>query len=246
MYKEDPSCFPPEQSLPLWRYLTFDKFLHLLTKESLYFRRADQFSDLWEGAYPECCVSRWKEELRDNKVPKLYLDALKWFPRSLFVSSWHQNLYESDSTWERYASEGTMGVAIKTNFFKLKDSYHNTNDDVYIGKMNYIDYNSCSCMRGIGPFSIILHKRKNYEEDKEVRCFIFKPMLYLNGKSIDINRKDIPKGINIPIDLNFLIEAIYIHPKAESWHIEIIKDIVKKYGYKFEVYESELSKAPAF
>lgn len=246
MYKEDSSYVLSKENIPLWRYMPFDKFLHLLTKESLYLCRADQFLDLWEGAYPICCVDRWKQELRDNKAPEIFLDALKWMPKTFFVSSWNQNLYESELMWERYASESTIGIAIKTNFSKLKDSFHKTTDDVYIGEVNYIDYSSCSCYKNGGPGSIILHKRKNYEEDKEVRCFIWKPMLYFNGESIDINRRDISKGINVPIDVNCLIEAIYIHPKVAEWQIEIVRNIVKKYGYQFQIYESELSKAPTF
>ena len=49
MYKENYSFQKPENSLTIWRYIDFTKFMDLLTNSKLYFTRSDNFEDPFEG-----------------------------------------------------------------------------------------------------------------------------------------------------------------------------------------------------
>ena len=54
-------------------------------------------------------------------------------------------------------------------------------------------------------------------------------------------RKD---GMEIKIDLNELICAVYISPYSPSWFCELVQDIIKKYEYDFDVKYSSLNEMP--
>ena len=48
-------------------------------------------------------------------------------------------------------------------------------------------------------------------------------------------------GINIKIDLSLLIEKIYVYPNVPTWFYELIKSIMKRYGYSsIEVMKSDI------
>jgi hypothetical protein len=49
-YWQPPICETPEGEAVLWRYMDFAKFLALIKDSSIYFARADQLGDPWEGA----------------------------------------------------------------------------------------------------------------------------------------------------------------------------------------------------
>ena len=50
----------------------------------------------------------------------------------------------------------------------------------------------------------------------------------------------IDKGLKIEIDLNQLIEKIYIHPKSENWYKNLVIELVKRLDFDFEIEKSDL------
>lgn len=51
MYKEHPIFIPPvNPDIKLWRYIDFTKLVSLLSREQLFFSRADKFADPFEGS----------------------------------------------------------------------------------------------------------------------------------------------------------------------------------------------------
>jgi len=51
-------------------------------------------------------------------------------------------------------------------------------------------------------------------------------------------------GVEIEVDLRKLIEKIYIAPSAPNWLADLVRAVVKKYGFEFEVEHSRLSEKP--
>jgi len=49
--KEIPSTieYPENKNIPIWRYLSFSKFMDLISTNSIFFSRADKFEDNFEG-----------------------------------------------------------------------------------------------------------------------------------------------------------------------------------------------------
>jgi hypothetical protein len=50
----------------------------------------------------------------------------------------------------------------------------------------------------------------------------------------------IDNGLKIEIDLNQLIEKIYIHPKSENWYKNLVIELVKRLEFDFEIEKSDL------
>ena len=52
MYKEHQDLTPPSPDATLWRYMDFTKFASVLEKQSLFFARANELEDPFEGYLP--------------------------------------------------------------------------------------------------------------------------------------------------------------------------------------------------
>jgi hypothetical protein len=48
------------------------------------------------------------------------------------------------------------------------------------------------------------------------------------------------EGIKINVDLNQLIEKIYIHPKSENWYKKLVIELVSKLNFDIEIEKSDL------
>jgi 3-isopropylmalate dehydratase small subunit len=47
-------------------------------------------------------------------------------------------------------------------------------------------------------------------------------------------------GLKINVDIDQLIEKIYIHPKSENWYKNLVIDLVKQLGFDFAIEKSDL------
>ena len=142
---------PERRDIPLWKYLDFTKFVSLLNSASLYFARADQLLDPYEGSYP----------LTDHEQVR----------KQAFLNCWHQSEYESAAMWELYAQKNE-GLAIVSTFDKLAESFAKDNGhDIFFGQINYIDY-SLIKKPSSDPIKPFAYKRKSFEHEKEVRAII--------------------------------------------------------------------------
>lgn len=93
----------------------------------------------------------------------------------------------------------------------------------------------------------LFYKRKSFSYEQEIRALV----QTLDDVPIEKREKDYPNGIypygiGIKIDINLLIENIYISPYAPSWFYDLIKSITLKYGYNFNIKKSMLSAKPMF
>ena len=50
----------------------------------------------------------------------------------------------------------------------------------------------------------------------------------------------------LPVDLDELIESVYVSPMAEVWFTEVVEDILRKYGLEKSVYHSALDDKALF
>lgn len=120
----------------IWRYLSFDKFIDLVTTEELHFAPASRFEDTWEMYPPASLLNRgnWKEViLRENKTVKDHsVDIESLIDDAIgFYLSKYQNRHEeySFSCWSRTDQDHAAlwniftdcknAVAISTTLLKL-------------------------------------------------------------------------------------------------------------------------------
>ena len=122
MYKKVPNVVTPSEEASLWRYMDFARFASILDRKAVYFARADEFNDPFEGS-----LSRWnaarKPRLTEHLVPQDIQEKVKIrsLPQFTFISCWHKRDYESDAMWKLYSREFD-GIAVKTDFRFLRDS----------------------------------------------------------------------------------------------------------------------------
>lgn len=243
-------CIPPtNRDAKIWRYLDFPQVAQLLKRDELFFTRADQFDDPFEGTLPE--KHREYRQL-SNDIPDEWADELlpkfrKICTKSTYISCWHISNSESATMWDRYL-EANHGVCIQSTFQKLIDSISiHSKDEIYASEVRYIDYETDHLAgwrkdtplgNSISPF---IHKRDNFENESELRAIIHSPSWrdssgesYITAETIEeasVEKETFSNEIRpVDIDLDELIEKIHISPDAGDWVEGLLQDIAEDYG----------------
>jgi hypothetical protein len=89
-----------------------------------------------------------------------------------------------------------------------------------------------------------LYKRKSFGHEQEIRALI-QEMPSKDGQ-IDLSTPPFDKGLYVPVDLDVLIDRIYVAPACPKWLYELTKSVTQKYGLTKEVKQSSLDNAPVY
>lgn len=253
MFKEHKIFDTPPDNQVIWRYMSFTRFVSLLQKQALWFAVPSKLGDdPWEGVYPE--KNRNKEQLTDlmktsipetesgalkNVVDGLYAIANNKALRDIFAAScWCMSEIESYVLWKCYANLKS-GIAIKSSIGSLKKSFDQCTEDVFIGRIKYIDYKEAIVNFG-NLFEIIVNKRKNFEQEMEVRAAV-----QFNENHEKIKRGEpIEAGKYIPINPEMLIDEIYLPSSADPSFEELVKSVLEKYNLHKRIIVSSLFSDP--
>src|SRR5262249_14030892 len=204
----------PAPNAPLLRYLDFEKFVWLLDHQALYFARADRLGDRFEGS-----MSRANLAAREQSHPKTLwglgpdqVQQLEATRRALllqtFVNCWTRSSYESVAMWRLYVGQGN-GVAIQSTFTRLRDAVGDEPRPVFIGKVEYLDYD-----RDVIPerntFYPFMRKRRSFEYEREVRALATWPVVEdgrprTPGEIEVIDLAAAPEGLEVRVDISRLI-----------------------------------------
>ncbi|MEZ0128944.1 hypothetical protein AB9T88_03805 [Flavobacterium sp. LBUM151] len=227
MYLNNPNIkLPEDPETIVWKYLDLSKFLDLLLSKKLFMSRSDKFEDQYEGTFSEPTFEEIKKLAIDNPD---FLNYYKTHREKVAVSSWHINEYESFAMWQIF-TQNSEGLAIQSTIGRLQKAVKPENNfDQYIGEVNYIDYR-----KEYIPFDDLffpfLFKRKSFQYEREVRI-----LTDTSKSTIKLN-----DGLKINVDINQLIEKIYIHPKSENWYKKLVIELVERLGFGFEIEKSDL------
>jgi len=247
MYEEHPKFVQPEnEETKVWRYMDFTKLVSLLDSRRLYFTRADKFEDPFEGSWPKINVAA-REYVPEDIPPEgreKWLAVMrnmgeicKHWPRYVAINCWHMNDYESAAMWKLYL-KSDEGIAIQSTYSKLKKSLID-DEKVFLGMVKYIDYDTEFIDAGniLGPF---VHKRKSFAHEQEVRALVSR------WGGIDFSQDTIEHGIQIRVDIDKLVERIFVAPSTPTWFADLVTAVITRYGHKFEVVHSRLDEDPVF
>ncbi len=248
----------------LWRYMNLDKFFSLLKTESLFFCRADIFSDPFEGTYPkkeiefrpltyqQICnffnIPFVKNKFEENERKRI--DFNKRNRSATIINCWHINNYESDAMWRIYLKTNE-GVAIQSTPKRIYSSLDETNEIIYPSKVRYIDYETdiwfdkteypIEVENSMTPF---IHKRKEFSTETEFRLFnIVMDVLFYEGENY-WNGKENCKGKFIKVNVKELIDKVVFPPTLNNQRQNEIIDLVIGLGYNFTFTQSILSNEP--
>ena len=219
MYEEHPNFEPPKNDAVLWRYMDFTKFVSLLETQSLFSARADKLGDPFEGAYSKVNATL-RPMLYEGKIPEFGLQQIaaveKEARRFTTINCWHEANHESAAMWRLYSRERD-GIAIKTDFKSLNQSF-TCSDKIFIGKVNYVDYDTAFIPEG-SLFFAYLHKRQSFEHEKEVRAITLN-MPTRDGK-IDLSQEVYAIGAYYAVDLSLLVQEVIVALYADDWFIKL-------------------------
>jgi hypothetical protein len=254
-----------ESTIPLWRYMDFTKFVSMLESRSLYFSRTDLLGDDFEGSLTRAEAEerdRFESRLRKQGRPLVLHRSVGPKVRSevqnSIVSCWHMNEYESMAMWRLYLT-GTEGISVRSTFGNLAASFpqfdgreKGNNEDmtekelrINIGVVHYVDFD------GQVPLDVprILLKRKSFEHEREVRA-VAKDRSWGNSPTFDEDGQPRTRfgrgGDYVPVDLERLIDAVYVSPDAQPWFAELVEAVVHRYDLTCPVQQSDLAKDPVF
>jgi len=168
MYKEHPVFEKPENDeAKIWRYMDFTKFVSLLDKSALFFSRADKLDDPFEGSYSKANV-KLRPQMYKDKIPPDVLKHLtefhKLFVKYTIINCWHLNEYESAAMWKLYL-KSNEGIAVRSTFNRLKVSFEAEKRVIFIGKVQYIDYEKDWLPEGNALYPFV-HKRKSFAHEQ--------------------------------------------------------------------------------
>lgn len=217
---------PKDPDTIVWKYLDLSKFVDLLLTRQLFMSRSDKFEDQHEGTFSEPTFKEIKKLSEDNP------DFLKTYKRQrekVVISSWHLSEFESFAMWQIFTQK-QEGLAIQSTVGRLQKAMAAEKAfSQYIGEVHYIDYKR-EYIPFDNAFFPFLFKRQSFQYEREVRIIT----------DVTDQHITIDNGLKIDVDLEAMIERVFIHPKSENWYKNLVIELVKRLGFDFAIGKSDL------
>ena len=160
--------------IKIWRYMDLAKYVGLLSR-GLFFARASEFYDEWEGSWPLGDVADFRQQnqnlLREEITPKWqdHYESKRISLNNYGISSWHRSQRESAALWSLYIARG-LGVAIQSTVLDLLSALTADGREIRACGIKYIDYKDQRL--GDDPLTLLSHKRSEFEYEREIRFIV--------------------------------------------------------------------------
>jgi len=244
---------PADENVRIWRYIDLAKYLDLLETKQLYFARADLLGDPFEGSLPRQ-NSEWRTKQGEEVARKLIShggrdpELRTWMRTKLlsdrewtFINCWHVNQHESAAMWRLYPAQA---IAVRSTYARLRACLPGAPGKpplVYVGLVRYLDYEADAFEEG-NTYWPFIHKRKSFEHEKELRALHHDETGDLEVWNGTLRKG--PPGVRVDVDLEHLIERIFVAPQSPAWLYELVRKVSDRYGLGKPVEQSALD-APA-
>ena len=248
VFTEHPVFEPPGPDEPLWRYMDFPRFVAILERRALFFSSLTAFPDHFEGALtPELIADL---QAGSSSGVQDWRNAIQ----TTYLSCWNEDRHENVALWSMYTSP-SGGVAIKSSLASIINSLDSDTsgrdpaDQLYAGRVRYVDYRDAS-IPSSNAFFPIIHKRLAYQFEHEVRLALWTRRLYDAGAAINPSDpmaeavRIAPPGYDVAIDPNVLIRSVVVAPEAPDWLLELVVAMSRRYGVDAAVDRSDLDAEP--
>ncbi len=225
--------------------MDYAKFADLIKKSALYFCRIDCFYDKLEATQPEggrqfARISENPWQVHEMQITDKQLEIIR---NLTFANCWHMNQQENPNMWENYVlAHGKDGIAIQTNFKRLSECFL-TEKILTNLKMKYVDY-SKEHISYFMPnyFDFLSIKDMEFEYENELRIITLeKEYPQFDPDEMDMSTKitfNNNKGELIRVNLNVLIQNIYISPNATKQFKDSVSRLLEENKIKAPVISS--------
>lgn len=252
MFEEHKNFKPPENpDHSIWRYIDFAKFVDLIITKELYFSRLDLFEDKFEGSNTIPTVKDRESYFKNmvgreimtpegaDKNKKILDNHYEEQRRHYAVNCWYINEYESAAMWSLYSRTGA-GITIKSTYNRLKNALRESPIVIHVGIVKYVDFQRDLTEWGVGFIPILL-KRKSFEHEHELRAVIWSQ----EGENNKYCEK-IEHGIRVKINLDELVDSVYLAPFTPQWIHSLVNNIMDKFEFNKALKQSGLEGEPVY
>jgi hypothetical protein len=226
----------------LWRYLDAAKLFDFFENSTLFFCRADRFSDKFEGAFTPTLRQQISDSYARGEIDYTYEQFKRRMRESVFINCWHRSQDDSAAMWALYG-KSECAVALTTTVGQLADTLEGMDEDhtIRIARVDYVKHWSDPKL-DISPdyARIFTYKTKAYEYEKEVRVIIDRT----GRSSRTLGPELLQSGILVPIDAATLMRSIVIAPDAPPWFEKLVRQSALRYGIEAPVRRSKLATDP--
>ena len=217
---------PTNDNISIWRYMSLARYAELLERKALYFCRLDKLAnDPFEGVLPRANLEHSEaqlarslhargttepDEIREARaqMKKQFLDFFARQRRYSAVSCWHMADVESEAMWRLYSARNA-GVAVRSTFARLRDSFSATKDSVRLGTIKYVEDYDADIVQGAAFELPIVLKRQSFQHEAELRAVIQKPATPHSTKILEFQGAPWRGGKHVRIDLDTLIDRLH-------------------------------------
>jgi hypothetical protein len=245
MHEQHPVFEPPTNpDIPIWRYMDLAKFMSMLEEQALHFGRADRMWDKFEGCLSDPLVD-FHRDLYGSAFDTMHeqeSNARRRIREHTYLNCWCMGEHESVSMWNSYQKGDGIAIAIRSTYRRLAECLDaSERERIYIGKVTYLDYkvDEIPWNNWLYPY---VHKRKSFEFENELRALFQQEWLTPGGEEGQ-PRQPLPPGQPVKpvvIELDNLVEGVYVSPRAPTWTRELIKKIMDRYQRNWCVRQSDL------
>ena len=146
--------------------------------------------------------------------------------------------------WKLYSSIQD-GIAIRTEFQSFSGSLKGP-QEVYIGKIDYVDYNTTLIPEN-DALKPIMYKRKSFEHEREVRAIMLEiPPSGGEGFVVGAVPSVYEVGAYHEVDTSMLIKEVLVPPYAEDWFTELVRATAETFKLGAPVRKSSLAVQPVW
>lgn len=203
----------PKDNMPVWRYLSFDKFFNFLLYRHIQFTRVSLFSDqnelrLFGSGSEQTTANRENGASLEQRISHLR--------ETTYVSCWSLGKSESYPLWKIYLDGSLNGVAIRTTVGRLHNSLKDSDRNFYTAGVQYRDI---IFEEEPSDEQVICTKTEAYSYEREFRIFT-------SLRESDVISKFTPNMITKYIDLDEMSPRIYVSPFSSEWFVSTVKDAI--------------------
>ena len=232
--------------------MNFTQIISIFENQSIWFSRLDQFQDPYEGTLPEKVEESFEEHYTpiDGSDPQGEIQAMLLgmgsFRYLTYANCWHINQHESAAMWELYRTVGKE-TAIRTTVSQLKDAVEDDNQDITFGKVRYVDYDEIEVFPILNGYAPSFHKRSSFSHENEYRAVFIDTSQAVTGDLLDAVTSfptEADPGQSISVNIDQLIESIWISPTAPNWIEELLRQVLDTYELDIPIKPSNIDRDP--
>jgi Protein of unknown function (DUF2971) len=268
-YTTDP-FLPPNDEIPVWRYVAFHKLLWAIRQKKLWLTLLDVFrrnGDPYEASVPRATkdadfllgnsgtnflatnfpssgssVGPCPQEAQRRDFQTWISRKRRALLRAAHASCWRYG-EESEAMWRLYC-DPHVGVAMRSTSAKLRDSVRDPH--AIISPVKYIDYSAESFGRHVHDYDPALHKRVAFKHEQEVRVLRVRKDDFTQAENDETFTT--ADHLEIDWDPEFVIDQIVVGPQCPEDYVNIFKEAIDRLSplLASRVIRSTLVEAPLY